>query len=440
MQKCIHVLSIFRFWKSFVILSAVHYHEDVKRQKGEFLMKENKSPVYWLVVIAGCGLIGTCLGLGVNVAGLFFSPIASDFGVGRGSVSATLTVYNLVQAFTGLSAPAALRRFGLKKMVIAGTIIQAGAVFLMSMSPNVPVLMILNGIRGFASGLIGTVTVTVMINYWFNKNNGLMTSIAMGFSGLAAALLSPFLTGIITSSGWRTGYMTVAALTVLFNLPAILFPIALKPEYKDMEPYGGKKHKGPADTSASALTISVSMMAVLMVYTACCASATSLAQHFAGIAESYNMISTGALMVSACMIANTAGKILLGTLIDRLGARLSVSLYAAAVVTGAVLIAVSRSSFILIAAAALYGLCYAMGTVSTAMLTREMFGPAKYSRVYPKLAMTTTIANAIFTTVVGMLYDVTGTYTTIILFLAGLVIVAFCMLQLAYLKKARAAA
>ena len=87
------------------------------------------------------------------------------------------------------------------------------------MSPNVPVLMILNGIRGFASGLIGTVTVTVMINYWFNKNNGLMTSIAMGFSGLAAALLSPFLTGIITSSGWRTGYMTVAALTVLFNLP-----------------------------------------------------------------------------------------------------------------------------------------------------------------------------------------------------------------------------
>ena len=62
-------------------------------------MKENKSLLYWMVVIAGCGLISTSIGLGVNVSGLFFGPIASDFGVGRGSVSATLTVYNLVQAF-----------------------------------------------------------------------------------------------------------------------------------------------------------------------------------------------------------------------------------------------------------------------------------------------------------------------------------------------------
>ncbi|MDO5122787.1 MAG: hypothetical protein Q4D46_11975, partial [Erysipelotrichaceae bacterium] len=141
-------------------------------------MEKNKSVLYWMVVIAGCGLISTSVGLGINVAGLFFSPIAADFGVGRGSVSATLTVYNLVMAFTGLAAPTLLRRFSLKQMVLVGTLIQVCSVFLMSMSPNITLLMLLNGIRGFASGLIGSVTATVMINYWFNKNNGLMTSIA----------------------------------------------------------------------------------------------------------------------------------------------------------------------------------------------------------------------------------------------------------------------
>ncbi|MBR4163514.1 MAG: MFS transporter [Solobacterium sp.] len=403
-------------------------------------MKDNKKSVYWFIVIAGCGLIGTCLGLGVNVAGLYFSPIANDFGIGRGSVSATLTVYNLVQAFTGLAAPEALRRFGLKKMVILGTIIQASATFLMSMCPNVMILMILNGIRGFASGLIGTVTVTIMINYWFNKNNGLMTSIAMGFSGLAAALLSPVLSGIIAAAGWRTGYMVLAMINVLFNLPAILLPIALKPDYKMMEPYGGKKESNEIhSTDQSALTISVSMLLILMVYTGCAAAAAALPQHFSGIAESYNMLATGALMVSACMISNTAGKILLGTLIDKIGAKLSITIYAALIVCGGILIVISRNSAILIASAAMYGLCYSMGTVSTAMLTREMFGPAKYSRVYPKLAMTTTISNAIFTTVVGMLYDMSGTYSTVILFLCGLIVLAFCMLQLAYAKKAKTA-
>ncbi len=404
-------------------------------------MKENKNYIYWLVVIAGCGLIGTCLGLGVNVAGLFFSPIAKDFNVGRGSVSATLMVYNLIQAFTGLAAPASLRRFGLKKMVIFGTIVQAVTTFLLSVSPNVAVLMILNGIRGFASGLIGTVTVTVMINYWFNKNNGLMTSIAMGFSGLAAALLSPILSGIIANAGWRTGYMVLALITVFFNLPAILFPIALKPDYKYMEPYGGRKETSSEGTgNQSDLSISVVMLVILMVYTGCSAAAAALPQHFSGIAESYGMLQTGALMVSACMISNTAGKILLGTLIDRFGAKLSISIYAAVIVCGALLIVISRSSVILIAAAAMYGLCYSMGTVSTAMLTREMFGPAKYSRVYPKLAMATTISNAVFTTVVGMLYDMSGTYSTVILFLGCLVVLAFCMVQLAYARKAKMAA
>ena len=144
-------------------------------------------------------------------------------------------------------------------------------------------------------------------------------------------------------------------------------------------------------------------------------------------------------MVSACMVSNTAGKILLGTLIDRIGTKLSVSMYAALIVCGALLIVFTRNSGVLIAAAAMYGLCYSMGTVSTAMLTREMFGPAKYSRVYPKLAMTTTISNAVFTTVVGMLYDLSGTYSTVILFIAALVILAFCMLQLAFAQKAKTA-
>ncbi len=392
-----------------------------------------------MVVIAGCGLIGTTIGLGINVAGLFFSPVASDFGVGRGSVSATLTVYNLVQAFTALIAPKLLRRFSFKQMAVTGTLIQVCMVFLMSMSPNIPVMMLLNGIRGFGAGLIGTVTVTIMINYWFNKNNGLMVSFALGFSGLVAAVLSPILTNIIAASGWRTGYVVVAVLTAIFNLPAVIFPIALKPDYKNMEPYGGRKDMGVSSASPDALAISMSMLLILMVFTACSAATSSLPQHFSGIAESYNMVATGALMVSACMISNTAGKIILGVLIDRFGSRVSVSIYAVIVAIGALLIVVSRNSFILVAAAAMYGMCYSMGTVSTSMLAREMFGPAKYSRVYPRLSMTTTVSNAIFTTVVGLLYDMTGTYTTIILFLACLIMVAFSMIQLAYIKKAKEA-
>lgn len=266
-----------------------------------------------------------------------------------------------------------------------------------------------------------------------------MTSIAMGFSGLASAVLSPVLSSLINSAGWRTGYVVLAALGIAFNLPAILSPIALKPEDKGLDPFGGIAEAAETEQKAvQAEKISFVSLIILMVFTACSAAATALPQHFSGIAESYDMLATGALMVSACMIANTAGKILLGTMIDRFGAKVSISIYTMIIAVSSVLLVISRSSAVLIAAAAMFGLCYSLATVATAMLTREIFGTENYSSVYPKLALTTTISNAVFTTVVGSLYDLSGSYSAIIFFLGGMIIAALAMVHIAYARKSRA--
>ena len=73
-----------------------------------------------MIVAAGCGLIGTCLGLGINISGLFFSAIADEFQTGMAEVSASLTICNLVHAFVGMSAPFFLKRFSLKKRLAVG--------------------------------------------------------------------------------------------------------------------------------------------------------------------------------------------------------------------------------------------------------------------------------------------------------------------------------
>ena len=398
-------------------------------------MKKESNTMYWLVVIAGCGLIGSCLGLGVNVSGLFFNSIAEEFNVGRGSVAAGLTVYNLVHAFAGMLAAKVMMKFGFKKTAVAGTIIQVASTFLLSLSPAVWFMWVLNALRGFASGMIGTVAVTITLNYWFNKNNALVTSLAMGFSGLAGAVLSPILASIISSAGWRTGYIVLAGINLLFNLPAILFPITLKPEMKGLEPFGGQKDTVNGNTGENVGKVSVVLVIMVMLYSACAAGAAALPSHFPGIADSYGLAAFGALMVSACMVTNTGGKVLMGTLIDRIGAKLSVSIYAAIIMLSAAALAFGRSEFILVAAAGGYGLCYSMGTVGSAMLTREMFGTGLYSTVYPKVALATTVSNAIFTTVVGTMYDISGTYTGIILFMIVMIAISYLMMNLAYQKK-----
>ena len=197
--------------------------------------------------------------------------------------------------------------------------------------------------------------VTIMLNYWFNKDNALMTSIALGFAGLSGAVFSPVLSSLITASGWRTAYMVMAGVILLFNLPALLFPIALKPEIVGREPYGGVRQ---ADSDRQTVTdpqkISVSMFMVLAVFAACAAGNAALPPHFSGLAESCGLASVGALMVSVCMVSNTAGQSDSRCHdVDRFGALISIGLYAVVIAVSAVFLNISRTAVILLGAACL---------------------------------------------------------------------------------------
>ena len=168
---------------------------------------------YLLVLIAMCGMIATSLGILTNTAGLFFSPVAEEFGVGIGSISLTLTICNLAYAASGMAVPRLVNGRNFKRVVLAGTTVTAAATAAMCAAPNVWVLYFLSAARGMAGGILGTVLVTIVINGWFHTGSGLATSIAMACSGLTGAALSPVLSAVIQNAGWRSGVVQGIELT-----------------------------------------------------------------------------------------------------------------------------------------------------------------------------------------------------------------------------------
>ena len=68
-----------------------------------------------------------------------------------------------------------------------------------------------------------------------------------------------------------------------------------------------------------------------------------------------------------------------------------------------------------------------------------MFPPSQYSNAYPKLAMTTTVSNAVFTTVAGAMYDISGSYTPVCLMMCCMIRTSLIMVQTAYRLKGRQA-
>ncbi len=396
---------------------------------------------YLLVLVAMCGLIASGVGLVTNIAGLFFDPIALEIGVSKGQVSLMLTICNICFALGGMVSPALMKARSPKPLLICATVALAGSTAALSLCHSVVTMYILCVIRGLAAGVVGMVFATTVLGNWFVEGLGLVTSIAFGCSGIAGALFSPIMSGIIGGAGWRVGFLVMAVLTVLLNLPAILCLPAVDPAMCGQRALGaaaGTKAKGVAKkqaVSAAGGAISGVLFALVLAYAIICSGLTALPQHFPGIAQSFGLGATGATMLSLCMIANTGGKVLLGVLVDRIGARLSILGYCVAVFVGTVLMLFVHGPISMLVAAVLFGLCYALGTVGISMTTRDVFGDANYTRVYPTFSLGGNFANAIFSSVIGFMYDFSGGYVVPLWVMLIMVIATAATIVVAYAKK-----
>lgn len=362
-----------------------------------------------LVLLSVCGMIASGVGLLTNTAGLFFTPAAQELHLERGTVALTLTVSNLLYAFGGVMVNRVITERNFRFCAVVFTGMLAGATVLMGSADNIVVLCLASAVRGFAGGMLGFVLATMILNAWFEKNNGLATSIAMSTSGIAGALFSPLISSLITQYGWRMGYVFTGLLMVVMNLPVIFLLPSLRPQTEKTQSCIEEQRVIMNDEQPLKINRTLFVMVFLFAFLGC--AVTALPQHFPAIALSYGMNEVaGALMLSACMLANTFGKIIMGFLSDHIGSEKSILLYAFGMMAGLILLLVVRNMAALLISAVLIGLSYSLGTVGTVMLIKDTFSSEGYTRTYPVISLGGTIGNALYSSAIGFLCDVSGSY------------------------------
>ena len=139
------------------------------------------------------------------------------------------------------------------------------------------------------------------------------------------------------------------------------------------------------------------------------------------------------------MLVNTGGKILLGALVDKIGARISLSIYTILVFIGVLAMLFIPSKTVMLVSAACIGLTYSMATVGTVTLSKDVFGMANYSRTYPTINMCGTMCSAAFSSIIGYIYDATGGYSTTLMIILTMMITAFAIITYVYTKAVKTA-
>lgn len=380
-----------------------------------------KNKLHWFVLIAMCGLSASSVGLLINSIGVFYSPVSDSLGILRGTFALHVTLSTFVCAITSLFVSKILNKKNFKSLVTMGIITASISTMLMSCSTEMWQFLMLGIIRGIGNAFFGMVIITIVVNNWFVKFHGLATSIALSFGGISGAICSPFLTSIIEKYGWNLTFIIMGIMIFVFCIPFLMFPITIKPDHQGIKPYGFIKEQ-ESDIKIKHLSskpfkyLSNSFIA-LFLFCLLLTSITSFTQHFPGFAQSIKVNAhVGSFMISTCMFGNIISKLLIGILSDIIGPIKSIILMMLINVLACIVLVNTTSVNLLLVAAFMFGFIYSISAVGIVLLTKLAFGVEYYDKAYPVISFAGNNGSAFTISLIGYLYDFTGTYKIAFLF------------------------
>lgn len=397
-----------------------------------------KQRIYpWLVVL-GCGMwVSGSIGFLTIVAGNFYVPVSTDLGVSESSLGFYMTLVCIGQA---IGFPVAGRLVPNMNIPVHMTIIcavEAAAAVAMSLYGDVHMWYLSGAVIGFCMGFNTSIGVAIVLTNWFSKKTGFAIGVAWAIGSAANAVMSPIITEVIATAGWRTGYVVLGVASAVLMCGASLFIIRLKPEVMGLLPYGyDKKQEGvhvedPTDGVAFRDAVKSPAFILLLVAMTLITMTTVTNQLFTSFAESVGYgAGVGGLMVSVAMICDIVWNPLIGITCDKFGAEKGVVLWCVVTAVSFVCLIVSASvPALAFVGAGLNDTMYACYGTGIAMLTAFLFGNKDYAKIYSLVPAIGYALGCMGVPILTGIFEATGGYNTVWLFCISCdVVIALCVL------------
>lgn len=404
----------------------------------EMTKRKNRSVYHWVILVCCVLTLMFAYSTRIGLAQLFATEILKETGFATSAYFLAGTISSVICIFTGPIAGKLLRGKYMRPtffICVVGTLVSYACYGFCHSLWQFYLVGALVGI--FAMGC-GTIPVSVLITNWFEKNRGLMISIAMMGISIGGTVLSPLLSWLIVEFGWRYAYFILCALSLIVLVPIALFVVRRAPQDVGLEPYGHgeetavstKKKNVPASNWNATLkearkTPILWMFAVgafLIYFTACFMG--HMSYYLQGVGFDAAAVAS---YISLYSVVAIIGKLVLGRIFDRFGPKIGILFGCGTFFLFLVaFIFVQGSPMMLYFAAVMYGFGTCTATVAIPIMTTSVFGAKNYSELYGFVSAFTMTGSAIGSSAIGLVYDLTGSYRpalTVLAILTALTIV-----------------
>ena len=371
---------------------------------------------------------------------VFFVAFLREFGWSRSVCAGAFSTFVILHSFVGPFIGGMVDRLGPRRVIALGSLALGAGLFLCSLTQAWWQLYIFFGvITGIGAGSAGWVTHTTLIQNWFTERRGLATGIIGAGLGIGILIYTPLIQYFIDVIGWRMAYRIMAVSIPLIMLSLTLFFLGKSPPpspSRSVEKvFAHLTNKDPSvanDVSClhswtvrQVMTTQPFWLLCLCFMLGTFSTQSVLTHQVVFFVDQGLEALFASYIVGMVGLVSMGGKILWGTLSDRIGREWTYTLGSISAISGVISLIVFHflpSGAIPYLYAFFIGLGYAATAALPAIITADFFGGRTYGRVFGTTMVFIGLGAAWGAWFAGVMYDHLRSY-----------LVVFAILILCYL-------
>ena len=396
----------------------------------------------WVMVVAFL-VIGTTI-FGTRFSfGIFFKSLESEFSLNRAATSAVFSVSMVLGCVFAILGGLASDRYGPRIVLFLMGLLTGLSLLLTSQTNSMWQLFITYSLLLSMGSSAMFVVMMSTVSRWFDKKRGLALGIASSGAGLGIMVMAPFATFLISNFDWRMAFIIIGVITwlIVFPLSRLLkkdpseigaLPDGLDSFSKDIK--NKEESIQPADFSLLQTLRTKTFWLIAFVWLFLASNMflvfTHLVPHVTDIGFSAG---EAAAILSLVGGLSVVGRVLMGTVSDRIGRKPTAIICALLQAGAMVWLTWSQDLWMLYLFALFYGLAYGGIGPSIAALIGDTFGLRNMGAILGALDIGFGVGGALGPAIGGLIFDATNSY--FMAFLLGAVVMFISALLIAVTRR-----
>lgn len=379
-----------------------------------------KQVASWKVMAAGFLCMTIAAGIGWYVFPVYMTTIESELKTNREMIALAVSIWALVGGAFSPVVGNWIDKYGPRRIILAGTIVQIIGTFLLARITSLWQLYVLFIVAALASTANTTIPVSFMISRRFDENRGAAMGVAMLGMGIGGLIMPIIANVFLENIGWRGGYAIFGFILMGLLIP-ILFWIQPAPAQNRLTNGGGQLEAKQEVTETKSLNAAEAVRTNTFWFLGAgdfliSLAFTSVIVHMVAFTTASGISQSAATTAYGSFLAvNSLGIIIFGTAADKLRLKwIMVVSYGAAAI--AMLFLYRLPALLpLYLFAIIFGVTGGGRTALWPLALAESFGVGYLGSILGWLNIPFMVGNAIGPFMAGYIYDVTKSYQMLFL-------------------------